>query len=158
MKLQTITLNLNGKTARDLELALQEAISRIEAGSSSGSDKNDTGGFSFDVKSEVEPIDISDITAEAEYIAAQLISGGELVVSGLGQLLIGFAVSSEGLDMDEFNEHIEGNIASMIQVMIDEGGGVDNDGDGDLVSALNDFFEFDNPIAALSDAPTVVAA
>lgn len=134
MKLRTITLNLEGKTEGDLELALEEALSKIKSGYLTGMDSNDSGAFSFDVKNQAQVIKSDDITSEAKHIASQL--PGTLTE----QELCEFATDSNGMSLDSFDECIEGDFASMIQVMIDERGGVDNDGDEDVTEKLNEYF------------------
>jgi hypothetical protein len=52
---QKIEIELNGLTERDLELALEEACERINAGYGTGQDSNDTGSFSFSSVTEGEP-------------------------------------------------------------------------------------------------------
>lgn len=157
MKIQKISLNLEGKTDRDLELALEEAIKKIKEGYTSGSDSNDSGSYSLEVKREVRFIEDDDITEEAKHIATQF-SAGDINADHLEQSLLGFAINPDGLDLDNFNEYIEGDIASMIQVMIDECGGVENHGDEDVVEKLNEYFEFTTPITTLRNAPAATPA
>lgn len=50
-----IVIVARGDTEADLELALEEALKRIRDGYLSGSDRNDEGGFYFQVDTNVEP-------------------------------------------------------------------------------------------------------
>lgn len=144
MKCKTITLNLEGKSDADIELALEQAVASIKAGNISGSDSNDSGSYSFEVKSAVKFIESDDITDEAKHIAAQF-EDGDVTENDLRR----FALSSDGLGLDEFNEYIEGDLASMIQSMIDELGGVDSERDEDVVEKLNEFFNFTPPLSSM---------
>lgn len=144
MKCKTITLNLEGKSDADIDLALEQAVESIKAGNISGSDSNDSGSYSFEVKSAVKFIESDDITDEAKHIATQF-EDGDVTENDLRR----FALSSDGLGLDEFNEYIEGDLASMIQVMIDELGGVDSERDEDLVEKLNEFFNFTPPLSSM---------
>ncbi len=49
------TINVEGKTISDIELALEEALKRIKAGNTSGFDGNDEGSFEFQISGEEEP-------------------------------------------------------------------------------------------------------
>ncbi|MFK4136752.1 hypothetical protein ACI2KR_31465 [Pseudomonas luteola] len=49
MALQTV-IKASGKTIDDLEMALKEALKRINEGYTSGCDKNEDGNFSFTVE------------------------------------------------------------------------------------------------------------
>ena len=153
MKIQKIILNLEGKSSGDLELMLDEAVGCIKDGYISASDRNDSGRFSFEVEHRVQTINPREITEEARYIAKQFVSTDDIDSSGmhddLGKSLIDFAKSPDGLDLDEFNEHIEGDIASMIQVIIDEYGGVDNGGDDRLAEKLSEYFDLHPRIKSL---------
>lgn len=44
-----LTLTVKGVTHTDILLGIEEAARRIEAGNTSGFDRNETGSFSFDV-------------------------------------------------------------------------------------------------------------
>ena len=48
------TINFEGKTGTDVELAIEEALKRIKAGSRGGSDSNEEGNFEFDISGEEE--------------------------------------------------------------------------------------------------------
>ena len=52
-----IVIVARGDTEADLELALEEALKRIRDGYLSGSDRNDEGGFYFQVDTNVDPAD-----------------------------------------------------------------------------------------------------
>jgi hypothetical protein len=52
-----IVIVARGDTEADLELALEEALKRIRDGYLSGSDRNDEGGFYFQVATHVDPAD-----------------------------------------------------------------------------------------------------
>lgn len=45
-----LTVKIEGSAWGDLELALEEVKQRVEAGYTSGADRNDTGTYSFEVK------------------------------------------------------------------------------------------------------------
>ena len=47
---KTITMDLEGKTEHDIELAFAEAVRSIKEGNIVGFDTNDTGGYRFDSK------------------------------------------------------------------------------------------------------------
>lgn len=136
----------------DRSAALRRAILRVAAEigkgavtqNISGSDSNDSGSYSFEVKSAVKFIESDDITDEAKHIAAQF-EDGDVTENDLRR----FALSSDGLGLDEFNEYIEGDLASMIQSMIDELGGVDSERDEDVVEKLNEFFNFTPPLSSM---------
>lgn len=48
-KVLRFTITCSGETDNDIESALNEAVSRITEGFSSGTDRNDTGAFYFTV-------------------------------------------------------------------------------------------------------------
>jgi len=48
------TITLTGRSQNDLELALQEALRVVEAGNTSGTNRNDTGSFTFETTGEDE--------------------------------------------------------------------------------------------------------
>jgi hypothetical protein len=52
-----IVIVARGDTEGDLELALEEALKRIRDGNLAGSDRNDEGGFYFQVDTNVDPAD-----------------------------------------------------------------------------------------------------
>lgn len=52
-----IVIVARGDTEADLELALEEALKQIRGGYLSGSDRNDEGGFYFQVATHVDPAD-----------------------------------------------------------------------------------------------------
>ena len=52
-----IVIVARGDTEADLELGLEEALKRIRDGYLSGSDRNDEGGFYFQVATHVDPAD-----------------------------------------------------------------------------------------------------
>lgn len=52
-----IVIVARGDTEGDLELALEEALKRIRDGNLAGSDRNDEGGFYFQVDTNVDPTD-----------------------------------------------------------------------------------------------------
>lgn len=52
-----IVIVARGDTEGDLELALEEALKRIRDGNLAGSDRNDEGGFYFQVDTNVDPVD-----------------------------------------------------------------------------------------------------
>jgi len=149
MRTQEITINLKGKSTQDISDALKEAIRVISLGNTLGRNSNDTGEYSFNVKDGFETIIIEDITEEATYIAEQLKDISQ-------EMLYDFATSSDGgLSLDDCDDYIDGNLASIIQVLIDEQGGADNDGDETIVKKLNAFFELDEPLVALEDEATM---
>lgn len=45
-----LTVEIEGGDRSDLELALGEVKQRVEAGYTSGADRNDTGSYSFEIK------------------------------------------------------------------------------------------------------------
>ena len=49
-----LTVNVEGKTSGDLELALQEIVRLVSEGYLSGGDGNDTGDYHFDILGEEE--------------------------------------------------------------------------------------------------------
>jgi hypothetical protein len=156
MKFQKIVLNLNGRSKVDMLMALEAAMKSIKDDENlSGQAQNSTGGYSFEVENNITPINPTEISKEALNIAAQLekisSSMDEFNKENIEETLIDFAMSGEGLNMDNMNEHIQGNTASMIQVMMDEFGGVDNEADRDVAEGLNHCFDFDSPILVLSD-------
>jgi hypothetical protein len=55
MKLVSVQINAQGKTHGDIELALEEALSRIRQGFTSGGDRNESGFFNFTVDGQEEP-------------------------------------------------------------------------------------------------------
>jgi len=52
-----IVIVARGDTEGDLELSLEEALKRILDGNLAGSDRNDEGGFYFQVDTNVDPAD-----------------------------------------------------------------------------------------------------
>lgn len=44
-----IEINVSGDTEEDMEMAMEEAFSKIKEGYLSGGDKNETGAYSFDI-------------------------------------------------------------------------------------------------------------
>lgn len=149
MKIQKITIEIEGKTEKDLAAALEEVAREIKDGYLSGSNSNDSGSFSFEVNNEVRFIEADEVTEEAKHIATQF-SAGDIDPRDLEQSLVEFAKSDGGLNLATFNEYIEGNMASMIQVMIDEFGGVDCRGDADVAEKLSAYFDFDPAITTLA--------
>lgn len=51
------TINFEGKTTSDVELAIEEALKRIKSGNTSGFDSNDSGEFNFQISGEEEDIE-----------------------------------------------------------------------------------------------------
>lgn len=51
---QKIEIIIEGDDQGDLEIALEEAMRKIQEGYTSGADRNDTGSYSFDVSEEEE--------------------------------------------------------------------------------------------------------
>ena len=50
MKEQIITINIQGETESDLDLAIDEAVSKIKQGFTFGMDSNESGGYDFKVE------------------------------------------------------------------------------------------------------------
>jgi len=149
MKTKIITINLNCKSSADFDLAFDEAVKKIKAGYLLGRDDNDSAGYSFGVKNETTVIDAEDITDEAKHIANQLRNVTE------GQLREFAVLSQDGLNLESFGEFIDGNLASMIQVMIDELGGIDSGRDEEVAEKLSKFLELDSPLTVLQEVSSL---
>ena len=48
--MKVLTIEVNGETAGDLEIALDEIKKKVEQGFLSGFDGNDSGNYEFDIK------------------------------------------------------------------------------------------------------------
>ena len=48
--MKILTIEVNGKTAADLTIALDEIKKKVEQGFLSGFDSNDSGNYEFDIK------------------------------------------------------------------------------------------------------------
>lgn len=57
--MRTITINAEGKTDNDLELAVEEALRIIKSGCTSGMNSNDTGSYDFQISGD-EELSLSD--------------------------------------------------------------------------------------------------
>ncbi|MFM2408553.1 MAG: hypothetical protein RL358_1295 [Pseudomonadota bacterium] len=137
MKQRMITMTLEGKTESDLELAFEEVVKLIQAGNTSGRNSNDDGNFSFVVRNEVLKTRPAEVTEEAKHIARQCLrfSGRDIEDE-----MRNFATHPEGLNMDELEGYVPTDVGSMIQVLIDKLGGVENGGDFKLVRKMTRFF------------------
>lgn len=101
------------------------------------------------MKNETTVIDAEDITDEAKHIANQLRNVTE------GQLREFAVLSQDGLNLESFDEFIDGNLASMIQVMIDELGGIDSGRDEEVAEKLSKFLELDSPLTVLQEVSSL---
>lgn len=138
MKERTITLTLTGKTDWDLDLGLTEAMSKITDEYTSGGEKNSTGSYRFEVKNEVITMTEDEISREARTIAKHLETWyGD---SAYPLICRDFRIDTLEMDSDDFRGYIPGDLSSVIQLMIDDRGGVENDGHLDILTLLADHF------------------
>jgi len=146
MKIKEIKITLRGKSDSDLSDALDEAVEKIQwGGCLSGRDENDTGSFVFESTVSFEEMKMKDISAEAEKLAKYFDSTGEKPEDALRRAALNAFV------MNEFQGFIPGNTASMMQLLIDECGGVDQEGHLDVTDKLGDYFSFLPGISTLFD-------
>jgi len=61
---RVITIVVDGHDEDEMLEAFQEAVHRINSGNREGSGRNDTGGFSFEIKYEDDPSEPSEEGAE----------------------------------------------------------------------------------------------
>lgn len=149
MRTQEFVIKTQGDSPDALLEALEEAIKAIKAGHLGGGNKGDNGSYSFEVLNGFAEIKIADITDEADHIADQL---SDITEAELHDFAGCAAYGLDLADLADFGGYIEGNIPSIIQVLIGECGGVDNDGDATVAEKLSEFLDLDSPLTTLADA------
>lgn len=154
---KTITINVSGNTKKDMNDAIDEAVKRIQDGNHSGMDSNDDSSFSFDSEMNVVEMKPGDISDQAKSIAASLTEALGLAegdISGLNALcddLQAYSMGETETRLEGYCEETSLTLPSMIQILINEQGGVDNDGHIDVADGLVSYWadQFDIDISEI---------